>query len=1000
MRSIRTFFAVFSISARRLWAKKGLTFASALGFVIAVALAYTLPLYADSVYQRILNRDLAYGSGSGSRIPPFQFNFRYDVWGDYTAADTFLTTWAPRIIKLPVKSITRYFQTGSMRVFAMQTLTSTQLGQPMFWAPVVSTDQFADHISFVDGAMADAASMPAPKDLGAGVADVQALKQLPEMKAIVSQALAKQMNMNLGDRLVLISKQDYRNAVKQPIYITGIWIPRDRYDPYWDSYQWDVMQKMIFIDRDAFIQLAPGMKSEITQASWYMNFDGASIHVWDVPEFIERIDGLMNLLADHQMKISLGLSPQEKLLAYQAQSKALTIQLYAFSVPIFVLVFAFLVLVAGLMANNQRNEIAVLRSRGASAGQVFGMSFLEAALLGGAGVVLAAPVALGIAEVLGQTRSFMTFTGGEWLSVALTAAVIPIGLAVATMAVVITVMPMAGIARHTVITYKQELARTMKKPLWQRVWLDLLLLIPAGYWTYLLQKQGSVDLPGIGFTGTDPFNNPALFLVPALTMLALALLFIRLVPLLLHLLSWLLSKLPGVTLVLATRQLARSPRLYVVPLFLLMLTLALAIFTSSIAATLDNHLDQQTRYDLGGDVRLQQTGERQQAASVPASSNSSGGADSGTSSGLSLGNIGVLVGNSSTSSTSVAQEPATSSGPIYDFLPLSDYLKVSQVQAVTRAGRYASVIHFGVGGDTDGHFEGIDRIDFPSVAFWRNDFAPSSLGELMNALATAPEAVLVPRKVMQERALKVGDPVQLSVYFPGATVKAEFKVAGAFDLWPTWYPQKEDEGPLVVGNLDYLFDQAQGQYPYDVWVKVKNGADPTVVAEEVRSLGQQQWGADDVHTVIETEMARPERQGLFGVLTIGFLAAALFTALGFALYAVFSFRQRYIELGVLRAIGLSTAQMAAFLAWELISLLVLGAAGGTALGVIASNVYIPFLQASGETRAMPFWVIINWPEIGGIYALFGVLFMLVLIGLVVFLRRLRIFQAVRLGESL
>src|SRR5450756_2341310 len=100
----------------------------------------------------------------------------------------------------------------------------------------------------------------------------------------------------------------------------------------------------------------------------------------------------------------------------------------------------------------------------------------------------------------------------------------------------------------------------------------------------------------------------------------------------------------------------------------------------------------------------------------------------------------------------------------------------------------------------------------------------------------------------------------------------------------TWYPQKADDGPLFVGNLDYLFDQAQGQYPYDVWVKVKNGADPTVVAGQVRSLGRQQWGADDVHTVIETEMARPERQGLFGVLTIGFLAAAFFTALGSVSY--------------------------------------------------------------------------------------------------------------------
>jgi putative ABC transport system permease protein len=202
---------------------------------------------------------------------------------------------------------------------------------------------------------------------------------------------------------------------------------------------------------------------------------------------------------------------------------------------------------------------------------------------------------------------------------------------------------------------------------------------------------------------------------------------------------------------------------------------------------------------------------------------------------------------------------------------------------------------------------------------------------------------------------------------------------------------------LFVGNLDYIFDQAQGQFPYDVWIKVRNGADPSAVAPQVRALGQQGY-ADDVHSIIEEQLNRPERQGLFGVLTIGFLAAAIFTALGFALYAVFSFRQRYIELGVLRAIGLSTVQMSVFVGWELVLVLVSGAVGGTALGIAASQVYIPFLQANDLERAMPFQVIVNWPEIGVIFLLFGVLFALVLVGLVLFLRRLRIFQAVKLGE--
>ena len=70
------------------------------------------------------------------------------------------------------------------------------------------------------------------------------------------------------------------------------------------------------------------------------------------------------------------------------------------------------------------------------------------------------------------------------------------------------------------------------------------------------------------------------------------------------------------------------------------------------------------------------------------------------------------------------------------------------------------------------------------------------------------------------------------------------------------------------------------------------------------------------------------------MLSVGFLAAALLTVLGFFLYALFSFRRRFIEMGVLRAVGLSAGQMTVFLASELAFLIVVGA-GLLALGPAA-----------------------------------------------------------------
>jgi len=146
---------------------------------------------------------------------------------------------------------------------------------------------------------------------------------------------------------------------------------------------------------------------------------------------------------------------------------------------------------------------------------------------------------------------------------------------------------------------------------------------------------------------------------------------------------------------------------------------------------------------------------------------------------------------------------------------------------------------------------------------------------------------------------------------------------------------------------------------------------------------------------------RPEQQGIFGFLFIGFAAAAILTVVGFLLYALFSYQRRFIELGVLRAGGLSRGQMATFLAFELTFLLFFGAAVGTALGAWISVQFIPYLQVGSDvaSRVPPFQVMIAWPVIYQMYALFALLFGVTLVLLVAALQRMKIFQAIKMGET-
>jgi len=969
---------MFVLAAQRLWSTRGLALASGLGFVAAIALAFSVPVYADAVYHRILSRELGITDPSASPIPPFAFilklrTFYQDAagWADIVPVDQFIDEQIPQLLNLPRKTIYRYYQTTNLRLFALTDPTAFAQRKPLLLIPVTALSDLGNHINLVQG------SVPGDQPDVDGYTGV-----------MISRLLADRLGMQLGDRYVAFTGREDNGAVRVPVVVTGVWEPRDRKEAYW-FYRPDLLDIMLLTTDTAFAQnIAPAIGKTMAEAIWFMDFNGDSLRVWNVPEFITRIDGMMESAKAQKITIDMSASPQDGLQRYVRDSRQLMVQLYAFSVPLFLLVFAFVILVSGLSVNGQRSEIAVLRSRGASAWQVFGMSLIQAIVLAALAFGVGAVAALGIAVVIGQSRSFLVFASGEFLPVRVGETSLPFGVVAAVATVIITVIPVIEAAQHTIITYKLERARAMRRPLWQRMWLDILLLIPAVYWTYMLQKQGAVDVPLLGTTSGDPLSSPALFLVPSLMMFAVTLFLIRLLPLLLRMMAWVLGRLPGISLVLATRQLARSPGLYAAPMLLLILTLALATFTTSIATTLDQYTEQNARYTVGGDVKLVGTGQ----SNLPGPSQSPG----------TFAGAGSMTDDSGSDLTAALQKAqAEDSGPRYVFVPISDYLTAPGVKAATPVGRYQTTMHFSVGGDTIGHIMGIERGDFASIAFWRSDFAGQPFGALMNSLAIAPDGILVSEKVMAERVLRIGDTLTAKVQFPSIDVDMTFRVVGSFKLWPSWFPNAKDEGPLIVGNLDYLFENSGGQSPYDVWIKAQPGVNSASIIPAARIIDKSAWSGYDVYSMISGEQTKPERQGLFGMLTIGFLAAALFTVLGFFLYAVFSFRRRFIELGMLRAIGLSTQQMAFSLAWEIGLLLSLGMLCGTGLGLFISRLYIPFLQAgpADPSRALPFVVATDWSMINGVYILFGGLFLLAVPALALSLRRMRIFQAVKLGEA-
>jgi putative ABC transport system permease protein len=94
--------------------------------------------------------------------------------------------------------------------------------------------------------------------------------------------------------------------------------------------------------------------------------------------------------------------------------------------------------------------------------------------------------------------------------------------------------------------------------------------------------------------------------------------------------------------------------------------------------------------------------------------------------------------------------------------------------------------------------------------------------------------------------------------------------------------------------------------------------------------------------------------------------------------------------------------MIGLLAAELASLILMGIGFGTAFGLLASRLFVPFLQvgASAQAQYPPFQIQIAWFSILEINILFFALFLIALGALAALLLRMKIFQAIKLGESI
>ena len=931
--------AIFFITLKRLRAQLGLSLALLMGLTVAIGLMVTVPTYADAITFSLLEERLAQVEKNRSR-PPYTFLYLFIGswhgpidWEDAQPITEYIDAQADHTLNLPVEEIVFQVQTDFFKLFPENTQNYSSIAEPLMSANFGYARNLDHHLTIVEGDW--------PQNTNGNSIEI-----------LVALPIAEQTGFQVGDRFQAFNPRSPADSRQSfTVEISGIWEPTDPDGNLW-FYSVDQFETVIWISEESYANvLSPALEDEIYRAAWYLVMDGSGITTRSIDHLIGGEQALTQALNQRLANTKLMNSLGQELNSYRQDAAQLTTQLLLFNLPAVVLVLAFIWLVAGLMVGQQRNEIAINRSRGGRPWQILGLATWQGIILGSIAFVLGSILALLLVRQMGAIRSFLDFSGSGSLRATMSPTGWFVGFGAVIIAVIAQIIPTFSAAAHTIISYKQDQARKLVPPWWQRVWLDTALIVVALYGTWQLSwSDGDLAADSL-------FENPLLLLLPSLFIFAITLFFLRILQPIMEWLSNILMRTNSVALLQATRNLARSPSQSAAPLILLTLTISLSVFTASLARTLDLQLYDQHYYATGSE--------------------------------LSLSTNYFYLGSS---------QSAGSDGEEY-FLPVATYEEISGVDTATRITRFP--VKAGIGGsELSGSFFGLDWQSFDEVGYWRDDFSQYRIGSLMNALGNHPEGVLVPRHQLATLGVRVGDLIRLTVNAEGLVIEADMQIVGTFDQFPTWYEEKEDT--LIVGNIETLFELAGGELPFQVWLDIDQGnfgEEEFQQALEQRRLFSTTWEIPE--DGVNRGLADPARRGIFGLLSVGFIASALLTVVGFFLYAIFSLRQRTIEIGILQAVGLPTRSMVSLIGWELALLILFGTGLGTMLGVGVSRFFIPFFQIGRQSieQTPPFLVEISWPAVFQIYGLFSLLFFAALISLSIVVHRMELFQAIKMGET-
>lgn len=775
--------------------------------------------------------------------------------------------------------------------------------------------------------------------------------------------------------------------------ISQICREKDINNPYWAKTLSD-MGDVVFVSQDVFDEMMQYYSEDNISYSDFLMLDYTQINT----ENASLYDGYMEQFKDADKLYNDNI--RDTLERFFTQQKTIKLMLWALELPCLVLLILFIRMISAQILSLEENDILVLRSRGATKLQVFILYIQQSGIIAFAGCVLGIVLGYIMCRAAASTDGFLRFTAKDIGTYKFVWQMLVYAVAAAVIMVLFITVPVWKKSKDAISEHSRGRI-SKKKPLWEKCFIDVILLALSAYLLYNYNKQKSTLAISVL---ENRSIDPVMILDNSLFIFAAALLCVRLTGLIILLVDRLFKKRFSPAMYASFLQLKRTRYNQGFLAVFLIMTVAGGIFDANMARTMNSNMEKRIVYNVGCDAIYNEDFRLR------------------------------IQKNKDGSVSWMYDEP--------DFGKYESLKNEGICDGVTRVLEDERVdISAGSGSISDAYLMAINTKEFGETAKLQSDqnddINDAHWFNYLNELAKEPDGVIISSNLAKALGLKVGDSLNYSRYVPEAVDEDQIyasenaKVCAIVKGFPGYerYTYETDaegnvteqEKYLIVANYATVVEKF-GMTPYSVWMNLSKGktVDDIVgylggensensdsTADNLTDTKSEKVQSEIYRNITSAQQLIDENKNSAtvqitnGMFTLSFILSLIVCSVGFLLYWVMTLKQRELQFGIYRAMGMRMREVKAMLLNEQIFLSFLPLLAGAGIGIAATAMFVRLISIIYLPQKHNIGVNVYIYQ-SDMLELAGVLFVAVAVCYVVIsrlLKSMKIAQALRLGED-